>query len=169
MPSIAMPKPPTPTPDSTPATESLDIVFIDGFTGETIIGIHQDELHATQPVRVDLAIGIPRPRACDTDRIGDTVDYGEVRLALRSLLKTHRFQLLEAFAEAVASLLLVDFGAHWVRVGVTKPAKFEDVDGVGVIIERRRAAGDPSGTRGSSQAAEVLSLIATGMVPGGSR
>ncbi|MCB1955339.1 MAG: dihydroneopterin aldolase [Rhodocyclaceae bacterium] len=169
MPSFAMPKPPTPTPDSTPAAEPLDIVFIDGFQGETIIGIHQDELHATQPVRIDLAIGIPRPRACDTDRIGDTVDYGEVRLALRSLLNTHRFQLLEAFAEAVASLLLDDFGAHWVRVGVTKPAKFEDVDGVGVIIERRRTLGGPSGARGSTQAAEVLSLIGTGMVPGGSR
>ncbi len=169
VPPFAMPKPPRQITSPTLQDESLDIVFIDGFRGETIIGIHQDELHATQPVRIDLAIGIPRPLACDTDRIGDTIDYGEVRLALREMLGTHRFQLLEAFAEAVAALLVHDFGAHWVRVGVTKPAKFDDVDGVGVIIERRRAPGTEAGVRPTANSAEVLSLIGTGMVPGPSR
>ncbi|MCB1888922.1 MAG: dihydroneopterin aldolase [Rhodocyclaceae bacterium] len=164
-----MPKPPSHSPAAAPGDEPLDIVFIDGFRGETIIGIHQDELHATQPVRIDLAIGIPRPLACDTDRIGDTIDYGEVRLALREMLGSHRFQLLEAFAEAVAALLVHDFGAHWVRVGVTKPAKFDDVEGVGVIIERRRAGGSEGSPRTGSSSAEVLSLIGTGMVPGSKR
>lgn len=144
------------------APPKLDIIFINGFVGETLIGIHHDEMHDTQPVRVDLEAGLPRSLACDTDRIGDTIDYSEVRSALREMLQTHRFRLLEAFAEAVANLLLNRFGAHWVRVSVTKPHKFDDVEGVGVIIERSRQA---RSRRESGQAAEVLSLLGAGMVP----
>lgn len=147
------------------APPKLDIIFINGFVGETLIGIHHDEMHDTQPVRVDLAAGLPRSLACDTDRIGDTIDYSEVRTALREMLKTHRFRLLEAFAEAVANLLLTRFGAQWVRVSVTKPHKFDDVEGVGVIIERSR---EPRSRREPGHAAEVLSLLGAGMVPGGS-
>lgn len=145
-----------------PAT--LDIIFINGFVGETVIGIHHDELHDTQPVRIDLAAGLPRSLACDTDRIGDTIDYSVVRTALHELLQTHRFRLLEAFAEGIAALLLNRFGAHWVRVGVTKPRKFDDVEGVGVVIERVRTA--PPRRSQPSDSAEVLSLLGTGMVPG---
>lgn len=144
------------------APTPLDIIFINGFVGETVIGIHQDELYRPQPVRVDLAAGVPRSLACDTDRIGDTIDYSVVREALREMLATHSFQLLEAFAEAVATLLLTRFNAQWVRVGVTKPRKFDDVEGVGVIIERSR----PQRARRGSDSAEVLSLLGAGMVPG---
>lgn len=153
--------------DSAPAARDgdapLDVIFINGFVGETVIGIHEDELHRTQPLRIDLAAGLPRALACDTDRIGDTIDYGEVRSALRDMLQDHAYQLLEAFAEGVANLLLGRFGAHWVRVGITKPRKFDDVDGVGVLIERRRAHRAPVEPR---RDAEVLSLLASGMVPG---
>jgi 7,8-dihydroneopterin aldolase/epimerase/oxygenase len=146
-----------------PATagETLDIIFIEGFTGHTVIGIHHDELHDTQPLRMDIAAGVPRPRACDTDRIGDTIDYSVVRARLHRLLEEHRVQLLEAFAESVADILLDEFGAHWVRVAVAKPRKFDDVDAVGVVIERRRDPAD----RAAHKGAAVLSLIGAGHVP----
>lgn len=153
------------SPDPSPQATNLppmDIIFIDGFRGSTIIGICDDELHAPQPVRIDLAAGLPRSLACSTDRIGDTIDYGEVRGALRELLQGHRFQLLEAFAEAIANLLLTRFGAHWLRVAVTKPGKFDDVEGVGVIIERRR---DPAEKPAPRRAAEVLQLLGSGLIP----
>ncbi|WP_430869683.1 dihydroneopterin aldolase [Cupriavidus basilensis] len=116
----------------------MDLIFIEGFEGQTIIGIDDSELRTPQPLRIDLTAGLPRSAACSSDRIGDTIDYGRVRTALRALLDTHRLQLLEAFAERVAQLLLEDFGAHWVRVVVVKPKKFDDVEAVGVAIERRR-------------------------------
>lgn len=156
-----LPASPAPSPwrDAPP---SMDIIFIDGFRGNTVIGICDDELHAPQPVRIDLSAGLPRSLACSTDRIGDTIDYGEVRAALRELLETHRLQLLEAFAEAIANLLLGRFGAHWVRVRVTKPGKFDDVEGVGVIIERHRASSEQPAPR---RAAEVLHLLGSGLIP----
>jgi dihydroneopterin aldolase len=73
-----------------------------------------------------------------TDRIEDTVNYAAVHDALHVLLASHGVQLLERLAEKVAQLLIAEFGAHWVRVSLAKPAKFDDVESVGVVIERRR-------------------------------
>ena len=148
-----------PIPQAADASgEPMDVIFIEGLRAQTVIGIHQTELHRPQPVRVDIAAGVPRSLACRTDRIGDTIDYSELRTALLQLLATHKLQLLEALAEEMARLAIDDFGAHWVRVVLVKPAKFEDVESVGVAIERRRE------TR-PRETASVLSLIASGLVP----
>lgn len=118
---------------------ALDIVFIEDFVGETVIGIDSAEQHVLQPVRLNLAIGVSSIRACKTDRIEDTINYAAVHRALHALLASHRVRLLEALAESIARLLIVEFGAQWVRVSLAKPAKFYDVAAVGVQIERRRA------------------------------
>ncbi len=118
----------------------LDLIFVEGFTGQTVIGIHDSELHRPQTIRIDLTAGVPRPPACDTDQIGDTIDYGVVRERLQRLLREHRLTLLESFAQSIADILIGEFGAHWVRVVVVKPRKFDDVESVGVAIERRRPA-----------------------------
>ena len=142
---------------------SLDLIFIEGFVGETVIGIHDSELHRPQPLVIDVHAGLRRARACDTDRIADTIDYGAVCERLRRLLAEHRLQLLEAFAENVAAILIGEFGAAWVRVKVVKPKKFSDVAAVGVQIERVAPARDDKPAR----AAAVLRLLGSGMVPGG--
>jgi dihydroneopterin aldolase len=64
--------------------------------------------------------------------------------------------LLEALAERIAQMVIADFGADWVRVSLAKPAKFDDVDAVGVQIERRRRA---------SSAISGLGWIGLGYVP----
>ena len=142
------------------AEEALDLVFIEGFTGRTVIGIHAGELHEPQPVTIDLCAGVPRLRACATDRIGDTIDYGELRERLLRLLREHQVQLLEGLAEQIATIAIEEFRAHWVRVRVAKPRKFEDTAAVGVVIERRRALAPPPVGRAT------LRLIAHGLVPG---
>ncbi len=144
----------------------LDLIFIEGFTGQTVIGIHASELHAAQPLVIDVHAGVRRAAACDTDAIADTIDYGRVRERLQRLMREHRVQLLEALAEAIADILIAEFSAAWVRVKVVKPRKFDDVHAVGVQIERFAATRDAalgSGQRGAA----VLRLIGSGMVPGG--
>lgn len=141
--------------------EALDLVFIEGFIGQTVIGIHAGELHDPQPLAIDVCAGVPRARACDTDCIADTIDYGLLRERLHRLLREHHVQLLEALAEQVAHIALSEFGAHWVRVRVAKPRKFDDTAAVGVTIERRRSI--PPAVTGR---AATLRLIAHGMVPG---
>jgi len=146
-----------------PDAETLDLIFIEGLVGETVIGIDRGELHATQPLVIDVHAGVPHARACETDRIGDTIHYGLVRERLHRLMKEHRLQLLEAFAEAVATVVIDEFGAAWVRVKVVKPRKFGDVAAVGVQIERRARARETSAPQ---RGAAVLHLIGSGMVPG---
>jgi dihydroneopterin aldolase len=139
---------------------ALDWILIEGLRGQTVIGIHDAELHRPQPVVIDLQAGLPHAGACDSDRIADTIDYSAVRLRLLRLLAEHRLQLLEAFAEAVADILLEEFGAACVRVKVVKPSKFDDLQAVGVQIERRAQRRPAAG-----RSATVLQLLASGMVP----
>ena len=152
------------------AAVPLDLVFIEGFTGETVIGIDHGELHAPQPLVIDVHAGVPRALACDTDRIADTINYAEVHAGLQRLMAEHRLQLLEAFAEAIADMLLEEFGAAWVRVRVVKPRKFDNVQTVGVQIERHARSTKTSQAHSAdsarSRGAAVLHLIGSGMVPG---
>ena len=143
--------------------QALDLIFIDGFVGHTVIGIHDAELHRPQPLVIDVCAGLARARACDTDRIGDTLDYSELRLRLQRLLVEHRVKLLEALAEQIAQIVLYEFHAQWVRVRVAKPNKFDDVQALGVLIERRCSAAADDTPRNPA----VLHLIGAGMVPGG--
>ena len=148
----------------TDSTTSLDMIFIEGLTGETVIGIHESELHRPQPLVIDVHAGLPRARACDTDRIGDTIDYSVVRERLLRLLAEHQLKLLEALAETVADILLDEFGASWVRVKIVKPRKFDDVASVGVQIER---VASPVSAAGRS--ATVVQLLGSGMVVPGEK
>jgi|GEM_PF-92905 len=125
-------------PASPAAADAMDMIFIEGFEGETVVGINKDEVNIPQTVRIDVVAGRPGLGACVTDKISDTMDYGEVHAELKKLLTSHHARMLEALAEAIANLLLDRFGAHWVRVVLAKPRKFDDVAAVGVAIERRR-------------------------------
>lgn len=158
MPAVQPVTPPAPSPRAD--DDPLDLVFIEGFTGHTVIGIHPNELGTPQPVLIDVCAGLPRVRACDTDRIADTLDYSALRARLQRLLAEHDVQLLEALAEQVAQIALHEFGAAWVRVRLAKPRKFEDTAAVGVQIERRREGAAAGASRAS------LTLIGAGLVPG---
>lgn len=129
----------TPSPrgaTSADAAQPMDVIFIEGYTGQTVIGIHDAELHRPQTIVVDVHAGLPRAKACETDRIADTIDYGAVHERLAALYRDHKLTLLESFAETIATMLIADFGAAWVRVKAVKPRKFPDVAAVGVVIER---------------------------------
>jgi 7,8-dihydroneopterin aldolase/epimerase/oxygenase len=152
-----------PQPHVSPDTASLDLIFIEGLRVQTVIGIHDSELHRPQPLVIDLHAGVPHADACDSDRIADTIDYSVVRERLHGLMLHHGVTLLEALAEQIAQMLIGEFGAVWVRVKVVKPRKFEDLEAVGVQIERRASPASPRTAGGRS--AQVLRWIGSGMVP----
>ncbi len=151
------------SPQTTHAQPALDLIFIEGYVGETVIGIHPSEFHKTQPLVIDVHAGVAHALACDSDHIADTIDYGVVRDRLDALMRDHGVTLLEALAERIAQMLLIDFGAVWVRVKVVKPRKFDNVQAVGVQIERRRDT--PPVRPTPSSGAQVLRWIGAGTVP----
>ena len=119
----------------------------------------------SQPVLIDIALGRRSARAGATDAIADTIDYGALRERLLRLLAEHRMTLLEALAEKIASIAIDEFGADRVRVRVAKPRKFDDVDAVGVQIERR----SDRRPKMAGPAGNVLRLIGRGTFPGPQR
>ena len=57
---------------------------------------------------------------------------------LRAFAATNPHPLLERFAQALADVVLDEFGAASVKVRVAKPAALPGVREVGVAIERER-------------------------------
>lgn len=114
----------------------MDIIFIEELRAETWIGIYPREKAMPQTVEISLQIGVSTASAGASDDIRDTVDYAVVVERLRSDLAASHFNLLEKLAEHVATYLLENFAAQWVRVSVAKLGMMPGVKRVGVIIER---------------------------------
>ena len=79
-------------------------------------------------------------RSAQEDRAHQLVDYAEVDLALRALLDSRSWRLIEAIAEAVAKQICIGFPVDQVRVTVTKkPVDMPHCDGVSVSCSRTPA------------------------------
>jgi len=116
----------------------MDIIFIDELRLPTLIGIYPREQMVPQTVEVSLQIGTSTMNAGSSDDIRDTIDYAAVVERLRADLAQRHFHLLEKLAEHVASVMLDDFGAIWVRVSIAKLGVMRGVRRAGVMIERSR-------------------------------
>lgn len=114
----------------------MDIIFIESLRVETQIGIYPREKASRQIVDIDLLIGTSTASAGASDNIRDTIDYAVVVERLRADLAANHFNLLEALAEHVATLLLEEFGAKWVKVRIAKLGMMRGVSRVGITIER---------------------------------
>ena len=114
----------------------MDIIFLRELKVETLIGIYEWEKRVPQMLQIDLDIALPDSRACLTDDIGDALDYAKVAQHLQAVLSEGHFSLLEALAEHIAQIILKDFNAPWVKVGVAKLQAIRSCKMVGVSIER---------------------------------
>ena len=81
-------------------------------------GVLPEEAQEGQTFLVDVELEVDEPAA---DRIEDAVDYREVAAAVGEVSDGQRFDLIEAFAAAVADALAARFPARHVRVRVRKP------------------------------------------------
>ena len=114
----------------------MDLIFINDLRIATHIGIYPREQALPQTVEISLQIGLSHAQAGRSDHIGDTIDYAAVVDRLHSELSDRHFKLLERLADFIATLLLEEFGAAWVRVSLAKLGIMRNVGRVGVIIER---------------------------------
>jgi 7,8-dihydroneopterin aldolase/epimerase/oxygenase len=117
----------------------MDAIVIRDLRVEALIGIHKRERHVRQTLSIDLDIGLPGDAVFASDKVSDTIDYEQVALRIGALAASGHFRLVETFAERVAQLVIADFGAPWVKVGVAKIGILANARFVGVSIERRRA------------------------------
>ena len=118
----------------------MNTIFIHDLRLETKVGVYAWERELPQTIRVDLDIGMPSTRAFETGVLADAIDYAAVVTRIRAFAIEHPHELLERFAEAVASLILGEFGAQSVKVRVAKLGALPGVREIGVAIEREAAA-----------------------------
>ena len=117
----------------------MDTIFLSEIKVETKLGVPEWERMTPQTVLLDIEIAIPHSRACQTDAIDDTIDYGVVVARIRQTLTENSFKLVEALAEHLCQLILKEFGAPWVKIKVAKPGILPGVKSLGVTIERAKA------------------------------
>lgn len=116
----------------------MDTIFLSEVRVETTLGVPDWERLTPQTIILDIEIGMPHSRSCQTDAIEDTIDYGQVVARIRETLKENSFRLVEALAEHVCQLILKEFNAPWVKIKVAKPAILPGLKALGVIIERSK-------------------------------
>lgn len=116
----------------------MDWIFIKELRLPAWIGLYKHEKAAQQVIEIDLEIALPDDTVFRSGRVKDTVDYGVVTENLRTLLADEKFGLVESLAERIASLVMAEFKAPKVRVGITKLGVLKDAKRVGVRIERER-------------------------------
>lgn len=116
----------------------MDAILIRDLRVEALIGIHKRERHVKQTLSIDLDIGIPGTAVFASDKVADTIDYEQVTIRIKALAESQHWRLVETVAERIASLLVGDMGAPWVRVSVAKIGILPNAKLVGVSIERRK-------------------------------
>ncbi|AOV97986.1 dihydroneopterin aldolase [Edwardsiella hoshinae] len=114
----------------------MDIVFIEGLTVVTTIGVYDWEQTIRQKLVFDVELGWDNRHAAQSDDVTHCLSYAEVSEAILQHVEPNRFALVERVAEEVAALLLARFNSPWVRLRVSKPGAVAQARSVGVLIER---------------------------------
>lgn len=118
----------------------MDIVYIRELEIETVIGVYDWEREVKQVVSLDLEMATDIKKAAQSDNLEDTLDYKAVSKRLISFIGDSEFELVEAMAEQVATIVLNEFNVPWLRLRLSKPGAVRGSHDVGVIIERQQEA-----------------------------
>src|SRR4051794_4004285 len=116
----------------------MDIIFLQELKVKTLIGIYPWERDVAQTIQLDLEIALPTSHACLTDNFEDALDYALIVQRINEVLSQKHFNLLEALAEHIAQIVLVEFGSPWTKISVAKLDAIPGVKKLGIRIERRR-------------------------------
>jgi dihydroneopterin aldolase len=96
-------------------------IEIAGLSLYTRHGVQEAERELGQRLVFDIAFELDECDATVTDRVEDTVDYGEVCEQVALAAQERSYRTLERLCTAVADRLIDRFGAESVRVKAAKP------------------------------------------------
>ncbi len=120
--------------------EPLETVTIEisGLSLYTHHGVSEAEREIGQRLLIDLRLDIGEADATVTDRIEDTVDYGEVCQLVALVAQQRSYKTLERLCGAIADRLLSDFALEgvWVKASKPEPPIPLPVDDVSVEVWR---------------------------------
>lgn len=126
----------------------MDKIFLSELSVECIVGIWDWERRVKQTVIIDVEMAADIRKAAATDHIDDTIDYKRVAKRLLAFVGESQYHLVETLTEAIARVIITEFGVSWVKVRLNKRGAIRGARDVGIEIERR--AEDYAGTAPSS-------------------
>jgi 7,8-dihydroneopterin aldolase/epimerase/oxygenase len=103
---------------ATPPAVAIEITGLSLFTRH---GVSEAERELGQRLVFDIAFDLDECDATVTDRVEDTIDYGEVCEQVALAAQERSYKTLERLCSAVADRLVDRFGAESVRVKAAKP------------------------------------------------
>ena len=103
------------------ATPPAVTVEVSGLSLYTRHGVSDAEREIGQRLVFDVSFELDECDATVTDRVEDTVDYGEVCEQVALAAQERQYKTLERLCSAVADRLLQRFAAESVRVKAAKP------------------------------------------------
>lgn len=101
--------------------ESTVEVELRGLSIYTHHGVSAAEQEIGQRLTVDVSFDVPDCDALVTDRLEDTIDYGEVSDIVALAATERSYRTLERLAQVTAERLADRFGCERVRVRAAKP------------------------------------------------
>ena len=108
--------------DAEPGSSSPAVsIEIAGLSLYTRHGVSEAERELGQRLVFDISFELDDCDATVTDRIEDTINYGEVCEQVALAAQERSYKTLERLCSAVADRLIDRFGAESVRVKATKP------------------------------------------------
>jgi dihydroneopterin aldolase len=96
-------------------------IEVSGLSLYTHMGVSDAERQLGQRLIVDVRLDVGESDATVTDRIQDTVDYGEVCEVINLVAQQRNYKTLERFCAAVADRLIERYELHAVWVKAAKP------------------------------------------------
>jgi 7,8-dihydroneopterin aldolase/epimerase/oxygenase len=107
--------------DDEAGAETFVTIEISGLSLYTHHGVTDAEREVGQRLVVDLRMDVGESDATLTDRLEDTVDYGEVAQAVALVAQQRSYRTLERLCAAIADRLLDRFALESVWVKAAKP------------------------------------------------
>ena len=107
--------------DGPGAAEPTVTIEITGLSLYTQHGVSDAEREIGQRLVIDVAFELTDCDAMVTDRVEDTVDYGEVCEQVALAAQERSYKTLERLCAAIADRLMARYGADSVRVKAAKP------------------------------------------------
>ncbi len=101
--------------------EPVVTVEITGLSLYTHHGVTAAEREVGQRLVLDIRFEVGEPDALITDRVEDTVDYGEVCQVIALIAQQRSYKTLERLCAVIADRLASQFGADSVTVKASKP------------------------------------------------
>ena len=118
-----------------------DRIQLRGLRALGLCGALPEEQERRQPFEIDLDVEADLSLAGRTDRLEDTIDYGELCRRTEAVVLEERFVLMERLAERIAEVVLADGRVTAVTVTVRKlrPPVPQQLETSGVRLRRARS------------------------------